>query len=102
MSWAPLTVFVKIKMKRTNGRPMMKLSRTTSHGSSITWRLSYAPLLDGLFLWPSLHRGSGGGAVAGCGFLTFLRVCAGSRDPLPTRLLREIAGCILGISLVAF
>jgi len=29
MSWVPLTVFVKIKMKRTNGRPMMKLSRTT-------------------------------------------------------------------------
>ena len=29
LSWVPLTVFVKIKMKRTNGRPMMKLSRTT-------------------------------------------------------------------------
>src|SRR5262245_55609712 len=80
--------------------PCVRVSN--SHGSSITWRLSYAPLLDGRFLWPSLYRGSGGGVVAGCGFLTFLRVCAGSRDPLPIRLLPGISGCILDISLAAF
>src|SRR5262245_53349657 len=73
----------------------------THTAPQFTWRLSYAPLLDGRFLWPSLRRGSGGGAVASCGFLTFLRVCAGLRDPLPTRLLPGIAGCILDISLVA-
>src|SRR5262249_9296945 len=80
--------------------PCVRVSN--SHGSSITWRLSYAPLLDGLFLWPSLPRGSGGGAVLGCGFLTFLPVCARSPDPLSPRLLREICGWILRISLVAF
>src|SRR5262245_4179365 len=79
--------------------PCVRVSN--SHGSSITWRLSYAPLLDGRFLWPSLRRGSGGGAVVGYGFLTFLRVCAGLRDPLPTRLLPGIASRILDISPVA-
>src|SRR5262249_50070502 len=79
--------------------PCVRVSN--SHGSSITWRLSYALLLDGRFLWPSLCRGSGDGAVAGCGFPTFPRACAESRDPLPTRLLRGISGCIPDISLVA-
>src|SRR5215510_633058 len=79
--------------------PCVRVSN--SHGSSTTWRLSYAPLLDDQFLWPSCCRGSDDEVVAGCEVLTFLRACAGSRDPLPTHLLHGTAGCILDISLVA-
>src|SRR5215831_943580 len=70
--------------------PCVRVSN--SHGSSTTWRLSYAPLLDDQFLWPSCCRGSDDEVVAGCEVLMFLRACAGSRDPLPTHLLHGTAG----------